>query len=70
MATYCFPTLRALPPLLLLFKELTDAIFLDGFQVLNHTHPVIHSVSLIEMAELPAGEIIALITVFYIVIQE
>ena len=70
MATYNFPTLRALPSLLLLFEELSNASLLDGFQVLNHTHPEIHRVSLVDMAELPAGKIIAFITVFHLAIQE
>lgn len=70
MTTYNFPTLRTPPSLLLLFKELSSATLLDGFQVLNHTHPEIHPVSLVDMAELPAGEIIAFITVFYLVIHE
>jgi hypothetical protein len=70
MATYSSPALRALPSLLLLFKELSNAILLNGFQVLNHTHPEIHPVSLVDMAELPAGKIIAFITVFYLAIQE
>ncbi len=70
MTTYNSPTLRALPSLLLLFKELSNAILLDGFQVLNHTHPVIHPISLVDIAEPPAGEIIAFMTVFHLAIQE
>ena len=70
MATYNFPTLRALPSLLLLFEELSNASLLDGFQVLNHTHPEIHPVSLVDMVEPVAGEIIAFITVFHLAIQE
>jgi hypothetical protein len=70
MATYNSPTLGALPFLLLLFKELSNANLLDGFQVLKHTHPIIHPVSLVDMAELPAGKIIAFITVFHLAIQE
>ena len=70
MATYNSPTLRALPSLLLLFKELSNATLLDGFQVLNHTHPEMHSISLVDMAEPPAGEIIAFITVFHLAIHE
>ena len=70
MTTYNSPTLRALPFLLLLFKELSNASLFDGFQVLNHTHPEIHPVSLVDMAEPLAGEIIAFITVFHLAIHE
>ena len=70
MTTYNSTTLRALPSLLFLFKELSNAILLDGFQVLNHTHPEIHPVSLVDMVEPLAGKIIAFITVFYLAIHE
>lgn len=70
MARY-YPTAPGtFPSLLFLFKELLDAILLDEFEVLDHTHPVMSSVAFIDMAEPLAGKIIALVTVFNLAISE
>jgi len=60
----------AFPSGLFLFKELLDAILLDEFEVLDHTHHVLSSVAFIDMAEPLAGKIIALVTVFNLAISE
>ncbi len=70
MAAYDCSTLEAFPPLLFLFKELIDAILLDVFEVLNHTHLEMCSVSLVEMLKPLAGEIITFVTIFHLTSQQ
>ena len=70
MAAYNCSTLRALPSLLFRFKELPDAMLLDGFQILDHTHPEMSSVSLIEMLKPFTRKIIAFVTILHLATQE
>ena len=70
MAAYNCSTLRALPSLLFRFKKLLNAMLLDEFQILDHAHPEIRSISLVDMAEHFAGEIIALVAIFHVAVQE
>ena len=69
MAAYDCSTLGAFPPLLFLFKELINAILLDVFEVLNHTHLEIGSVSLVETLKSFTGEIITFVTIFHLANQ-
>ena len=70
MARY-YPTAPgAFPSVLFLSKELLDAILLNEFEVLDHTHPVMSSVAFIDMAEPLTGKITALVTVFNLAINE
>jgi hypothetical protein len=62
MTAYYSVTIRALPPLLLFFKEFGDTFVSDVFQVLNHAHMVFGSVTLIECIKPAAGEVLAFIT--------
>jgi len=62
MAAYYFATIRASPLLLLFFKEFIDTFVSDVFQVINHTHMVFSSVTLIEVFKPAAGEVPAFIT--------
>ncbi len=70
MARYYPTAIGTFPSLLFLFKELTDAIFPDEFEVLDHTHPVEASVAVIDMVESFAGIIIAFVAVLYLATQE
>ena len=62
MAAYYSVTIRALPRLLLFFKEFIDTFVSDVFQVLNHAHMVFSSVTLIKGFKPAAGEVLAFIT--------
>jgi len=70
MATYNCSTLRALPSLLFRFKKLLDAMLLDGFQILDHTHPEMRSVSFIEIPKPFTQKIIAFVTIFHLATQK
>jgi len=58
------------PFVLFIFEKLFDTVRLDGFEVLDHAHPEICSVALVDMAKPFTGEIIAFVTIFYVAIQE
>ena len=62
MTAYYSVTIRALPLLLLFFKEFIDTFVSDVFQVLNHAHMVFGSVTLIKCFKPVAGEVLAFIT--------
>jgi len=68
MAAYHTATLGASPLLLLFFQEFIDTIIPDIFQVLNHTHSEMCSVSLIKMLKSFAWKIFAFIAIFHITI--
>ena len=70
MARYYPTAIGTFPSLLFLFKELIDAILLDEFEVLDHTHPVEVSVACIYMIESFAGIITAFVAVLYLATQE
>jgi len=65
MAAYYSFTIRALPLLLLFFKESIDTFVSDVFQVLNHAQMVFGSVTLIKGFKPAAGEVRAFITETY-----
>ncbi len=70
MAAYYSPALGAFPFLVLLNKQSTYTIILDGFKVLNHAHPEEVSISLVYMLEPFAREITTFITILDSTIQE
>jgi len=70
VARYYPAAIGTFPSLLFLFKELIDAILLDEFEVLDHTHPMEASVAFIDMVESFAGIITAFVAVLHLATQE
>jgi hypothetical protein len=70
VARYYSATTGAFPLLLLPFEQFPNTILLNELKVLDHAHPIASSVALVDIAELLAGKIIALITVFHLAIGE
>jgi len=52
------------------FQELLDAMLGDEFQVLDHTHPVVTAVALVDTVQTGAWELAAFRAVFDLVIKQ
>ena len=70
VAVDCPATLRAFPFLLLLSKELANAVIPDVFQILNKTRSEIRDVTLVNVAEAVAGELRTFVAVFHLSIEK
>ena len=70
MATDYSVTIKAFPFFSLFFQEFVYAMFLNEAEIVNEAHAIERAISFVKMFQVFTGEVVAFITVFYLLVQQ